>query len=138
VVSLKEALRRAASFPAVTEEEKLTLPEGPTAGSLPPGAPPWLYPPGPPPDTPPPPPAPPQPAEPELVAFLVGRRLLPARIHFVGSGWGHGVGMSQYGARALAERGHNYQQILQYYYRGTTLQGIGPVTVQAAPSPRAP
>jgi len=138
VVSLKEALRRAAPAPTVTEEEKPALPEGPTAGSLPPGAPPWLYPPGPPPDTPPPSPAPPQPPEPELVAFLVGRRLLPARIHFVGSGWGHGVGMSQYGARALAERGHNYQQILQYYYRGTTLQGIGTVTVQSAPAPRAP
>lgn len=33
-----------------------------------------------------------------------------------GAGWGHGVGMSQYGARAMAEEGKNATQILQYYY----------------------
>lgn len=63
--------------------------------------------------------------------YLVGRRLLPARIRFLGSGWGHGVGMSQYGARNLALRGHNYEQILQYYYGGTVLADTRPVTVQA-------
>ena len=35
-----------------------------------------------------------------------------------GRGWGHGVGMSQYGARSLAERGRSYSQILSYYYGG--------------------
>jgi stage II sporulation protein D len=35
-----------------------------------------------------------------------------------GRGWGHGVGMSQYGARSLAERGRTYSQILSYYYAG--------------------
>jgi SpoIID/LytB domain protein len=35
-----------------------------------------------------------------------------------GRGWGHGVGMSQYGARSLAERGRSYSQILAYYYGG--------------------
>lgn len=33
-----------------------------------------------------------------------------------GAGWGHGVGMSQYGARAMAEEGKNATQILEYYY----------------------
>ncbi|MFC7402098.1 SpoIID/LytB domain-containing protein [Citricoccus sp. GCM10030269] len=33
-----------------------------------------------------------------------------------GSGWGHGVGMSQYGARALAVGGSSAEQILGYYY----------------------
>lgn len=35
-----------------------------------------------------------------------------------GRGWGHGVGMSQYGARSLAERGRSYADILSYYYAG--------------------
>lgn len=36
-----------------------------------------------------------------------------------GSGWGHGVGMSQYGARAMAQQGRTATQILQHYYPGT-------------------
>lgn len=39
-----------------------------------------------------------------------------------GEGWGHGVGMSQYGARALAEQGYAYSQILGFYYPETRLQ----------------
>ena len=35
-----------------------------------------------------------------------------------GRGWGHAVGMSQYGAKSLAERGHSYADILSYYYGG--------------------
>ncbi|MGQ9475740.1 MAG: DUF5719 family protein [Actinomycetota bacterium] len=38
---------------------------------------------------------------------------------FDGSGWGHGVGMCQYGARGMAAAGFNYQQILTYYFQGT-------------------
>ena len=41
---------------------------------------------------------------------------------FVGSGYGHGVGMSQWGARALAERGESYQRILARFYPGTRLE----------------
>jgi stage II sporulation protein D len=39
-----------------------------------------------------------------------------------GRGWGHGVGMSQYGARGYAESGWGYQRILAHYYRGTELR----------------
>ncbi len=39
-----------------------------------------------------------------------------------GRGWGHGVGMSQYGARGYAEAGWGYQRILKHYYRGTELR----------------
>lgn len=39
-----------------------------------------------------------------------------------GDGWGHGVGMSQYGARALAARGYDYGRILAFYYPGVGLQ----------------
>ncbi|MGH2936004.1 MAG: SpoIID/LytB domain-containing protein [Gaiellaceae bacterium] len=42
---------------------------------------------------------------------------------FTGHGWGHGVGMAQWGAWGYATHGWTYQQILQHYYPGTT---IGP------------
>jgi stage II sporulation protein D len=43
-----------------------------------------------------------------------------------GHGWGHGVGMSQYGALGFAQRGVGYARILAHYYRGTAL-GPAPV-----------
>ncbi len=36
-------------------------------------------------------------------------------------GYGHGVGMSQYGANELAKIGYNYEEILKYYYTGIEL-----------------
>ncbi|MBE9139460.1 SpoIID/LytB domain-containing protein [Nodosilinea sp. LEGE 07088] len=41
-----------------------------------------------------------------------------------GRGYGHGLGMSQWGARALAGRGYSYQQILAYYYQGSVLSNL--------------
>jgi stage II sporulation protein D len=41
---------------------------------------------------------------------------------FSGHGWGHGVGMSQYGAYGYAQHGATFQQILAHYYPGTTLR----------------
>ena len=43
-----------------------------------------------------------------------------------GRGWGHGVGMSQWGAQGFAQRGSGYASILAHYYRGTQL-GRAPV-----------
>jgi stage II sporulation protein D len=40
---------------------------------------------------------------------------------FSGHGWGHGVGMSQYGAYGYAQHGYTFQQILAHYYPGTKL-----------------
>ncbi|MBD2870428.1 SpoIID/LytB domain-containing protein [Paenibacillus arenilitoris] len=40
---------------------------------------------------------------------------------FVGTGNGHGVGMSQYGALSLARQGYDYQYILKYYYKDVTI-----------------
>ncbi len=37
---------------------------------------------------------------------------------FVGTGYGHGVGLSQWSARAMSEAGKAYRQILQFYYPG--------------------
>lgn len=39
-------------------------------------------------------------------------------------GFGHGVGLSQYGANALAKQKKNYQEILKYYYQGTELKKL--------------
>ena len=41
-----------------------------------------------------------------------------------GRGWGHNVGMSQYGAKGMAEQGYTYDQILRYYFTGVTLEYI--------------
>lgn len=43
-------------------------------------------------------------------------------VSIVTTGFGHGVGMSQSGAAALAEEGYDYGKILQYYYTGVTLE----------------
>jgi stage II sporulation protein D len=43
-----------------------------------------------------------------------------------GRGWGHGVGMSQWGANGFARRGSTYDRILTHYYRGTSI-GEAPV-----------
>lgn len=40
--------------------------------------------------------------------------------HFSGRGYGHGVGMCQWGAKGMAERGYAARQILEFYYPGTT------------------
>lgn len=47
---------------------------------------------------------------------------------FTVSGSGHGVGMSQYGARILAEDGWDYAAILRHYYPGTELFKAAPCT----------
>jgi stage II sporulation protein D len=60
-----------------------------------------------------------------LVTAVLG--LAPAadgRTLFVltGRGWGHGVGMSQWGAFGLAQGGKTYRQILAHYYNGTHVE----------------
>lgn len=42
-------------------------------------------------------------------------------IVFATKGWGHGVGMSQYGANGMANAGYNYLQILKHYYTGVSV-----------------
>src|SRR5918994_5484603 len=41
-----------------------------------------------------------------------------------GHGWGHGVGMSQWGAYGFAQHGSTYAEILAHYYRGTELAKV--------------
>ena len=43
------------------------------------------------------------------------------QVVFTGQGWGHGVGLSQWGAKKMAEEGFDYKQILNFYFPGTVL-----------------
>ncbi|MMZ69100.1 Amidase enhancer precursor [compost metagenome] len=43
------------------------------------------------------------------------------RFVFVGRGYGHGIGMSQWGAKGMADAGFDYVQILQHYYQNVTI-----------------
>jgi stage II sporulation protein D len=43
---------------------------------------------------------------------------------FTGRGYGHGVGMCQWGAKGMAEQGYSARQILEYFYPGTTLGSL--------------
>jgi SpoIID/LytB domain protein len=49
-----------------------------------------------------------------------------ARFTIRGAGFGHGVGMSQYGAYGFAKQGRTYDQILRHYYSGTQLGTTDP------------
>ena len=53
-------------------------------------------------------------------------QLPPPSLLAIGRGFGHGVGMSQWGALAMAQQGDTYERILQHYYRGTALRPYPP------------
>lgn len=73
-------------------------------------------------------------------------RLDGDRYVFEGRGYGHGVGMSQYGARGLAREGRSYREILDHYFQGTRLGTTPGATTEplvasapeAGPTPRWP
>ena len=43
------------------------------------------------------------------------------RVTITGGGYGHGVGMSQNGAKAMADMGKEYNEILKHYYSGVEI-----------------
>jgi|GEM_PF-1513132 len=60
----------------------------------------------------------------------------PGEVVFTGRGWGHGVGMSQYGAQGAAELGCSHTEILEHYYQGTRVADVdssGPIDVGLLP-----
>jgi stage II sporulation protein D len=84
-----------------------------------------------------------------LVSAVVGAGAAAARagteLIVTGHGWGHGVGMSQWGAYGYALHGWNYKRILSHYYPGTKIgqegepmvrvlltQGVSVVTIGCA------
>jgi SpoIID/LytB domain protein len=53
---------------------------------------------------------------------------LGSSVRFYGRGYGHGVGMSQYGARGRALAGQTAEQILAAYFRGAAMATVDPAT----------
>lgn len=49
---------------------------------------------------------------------------IPQRWHFRGRGYGHGVGMCQYGAKAMGEKGFQMAKILKHYYPDAVLEKL--------------
>jgi stage II sporulation protein D len=77
-----------------------------------------------------------------LVFALVAASVASAKTTFTirGAGFGHGVGMSQYGAMGFAQQGRSAAQILAHYYTGTALGTTDPnqqVRVMLVPQTRA-
>ncbi len=64
---------------------------------------------------------------PKALKSLLIQRIQKKRVEdgyvfiFSGKGYGHGVGLSQWGAKEMAEHGFTYRDIISYYYRGTKL-----------------
>ena len=50
--------------------------------------------------------------------------ILDSDIEIITKGYGHGVGMSQYGANYMAKEGYNYEEILKYYYQDIEIDNI--------------
>jgi stage II sporulation protein D len=51
-------------------------------------------------------------------------------ISFCGHGWGHGVGLGQYGALGMAQAGTGWQQIIHNFYTGVSIGGVPDQTVR--------
>src|SRR5918998_1349365 len=63
-----------------------------------------------------------------LTTLLIAVGAVPAdaasRLTVRGAGYGHGVGMSQYGALGFAQHGAGYREILRHYYTGTDISRL--------------
>ncbi len=49
---------------------------------------------------------------------------IPDRLLFKGSGYGHGLGMSQWGAKKMAEEGRSWEEIIKHYFNGVEVVNI--------------
>jgi stage II sporulation protein D len=65
-----------------------------------------------------------------VVAATAGAARAGTALIVTGHGWGHGVGMSQWGAYGYARHGWKYRRILAHYYPGTKMGHVGEVRVR--------
>jgi stage II sporulation protein D len=66
-----------------------------------------------------------------LLCLLAPSVAAAATRHVVrGAGFGHGIGMSQYGALGFAQKGKGYREILSHYYTGTQLSSADARTIR--------
>lgn len=54
--------------------------------------------------------------------FITSIQKTDAGWTITGKGYGHGIGLCQYGAKGMADAGKNYKQILKYYYPGAKIE----------------
>ncbi len=66
-----------------------------------------------------------------LRSMLFDVAATPAGYRFTGAGFGHGVGLSQWGAHEMANRGYAYDEIIAFYFRGTELAHVPNLIPQA-------
>lgn len=66
-----------------------------------------------------------------MLTSAISKKLLPANnsqsvladsFTFTGGGWGHGIGMSQWGAKGMADNGFTYKDILTHYFTGVQVE----------------
>lgn len=63
----------------------------------------------------------------EVGTFVEDGTPIPTIFLFTGQGFGHGAGMSQWGARALAKSGKSFEDIIKHYYQGTEISNADDV-----------
>jgi len=55
-------------------------------------------------------------------ALLTEVEIVNSKLYLTGKGYGHGVGMSQWGARALAEQGKTAEEIIHYFFKNVEIR----------------
>jgi stage II sporulation protein D len=73
-----------------------------------------------------------------VVAATAGTARAGTTLIVTGHGWGHGVGMSQWGAYGYALHGWKYRRILAHYYPGTKMGHVGELRVRVLLTQGAP
>lgn len=63
-------------------------------------------------------------AEMAILSIIYGRMQKYGSVTFKGTGFGHGVGLCQWGAKGLAVKGFDFEKILKYYYSGISIQKL--------------
>ena len=63
-------------------------------------------------------------AELAILSIIHGRMQKYGSVTFKGTGFGHGVGLCQWGAKGLAVKGFDYEKILKYYYSGIFVEKL--------------
>jgi len=65
-----------------------------------------------------------------VVLLAPTRAVAETSFSITGRGFGHGVGMSQYGAKGFAENGYTYDYITSHYYQGTSIGTVANETIK--------
>lgn len=59
--------------------------------------------------------------------YVLARVQQVEKVRFAGGGYGHGLGMSQYGAKYMAEQGATWREIIHHYYSGVEISHLSEI-----------